>query len=575
VSRSGPINIPITLSVQFLDAGDPFEPYSIENVRIYDVATGTPTPLATISPDAYGNGIYSVTWDALATSTSLTPGTYYDEWTWTAESGMLSTTQRYSFTLTYAIAEEEAAQSESTETLPETQSVACFSKPSWVHRPGITLVEDVGNGMGVNIAWEEARPADYTQQIHYNIYYATTRFDVLSAPKAVTTDRAGTINIPPSNVYYFAVKAAEFDTDWDITELTQISENIYQYPTSRTLLNNLPATQDGYYIYVDSVDDYPSNGELLIDQEIIRYGALDTINNAFVVDGYNRAITLTQVAEHEAGADVELWHGVEDGNTIIRMGTAAWFDVVPRNVDEIGQPNVDADGYRAANTDNITTDLSASDTSTADFPNYDYKGYHRPSIQATLSGECVSSYVGGEFDGGRGLFFQDRNLARLDAQLQVTGENVLLFKRKWTGKRCKCIGLRREHQRTRCSSCFGTGFSGGYDRFINTRAISESYSNSQGYIKARIYPYVDDVKLDVGQGLTSPVELNAWTIVYPAIKDRDVIIRYNEDGAEEFRYECLNVTRNRLLFGESGKQEFRMLRMDKTDVLYTLPVLTL
>jgi len=575
MSRTGPINVPITLSIRFLSNGSPFEPFLIESVRIYDVATGTPTPLAVISPDAYGDGIYSVTWDALATSTSLTTGTYYDEWIWTAENGLPSKTQRYSFALTTATTPADPPQDGSTETLPVTQSVACFSKPSWTHRPGITLVEDVGNGMGVNIAWEEARPANFEQQIHYNIYYATTRFDVLSAPKAVTTSRVGTINIPPGNVYYFAVKAAEFDTDWDITELTQISENVYQYPTSRTLLNDLPATQDGYYIYVDDVTGYPSNGELLIDQEIIRYGALDTVNDAFVVDGYNRAITLTQVATHEVGADVELWHGVEDGNTVIRMGTAAWHQVVPRNVDEIGETNVDEDGYRAANTDNITTDLSSSDTNTSDFPNYDYKGYHRPSLQSTFTGDCVNSYVGGEFDGGRGFFFQDRNLARLDAQLQVTGENILLFRRKWSGKRCKCIGLRREHQRTRCGTCFGTGFSGGYDRFVNTRAISESFVNTQGYIKARIYPYVDDLKLESGQGLTSPVELSAWTIVYPTIKDRDVIIRYNEDGTEEFRYECLNVTRNRLLFGESGKQEFKVFRMDKTDILYMIPVLTL
>ena len=49
-------------------------------------------------------------------------------------------------------------------------------------------------------------------------------------------------------------------------------------------------------------------------------------------------------------------------------------------------------------------------------------------------------------------------------------------------------------------------------------------------------------------------------------------MRFNEDGTEEYRYEILSVTRNKLFFSESGKQEFRMLRHDKTDVIYTFNV---
>ena len=109
-------------------------------------------------------------------------------------------------------------------------------------------------------------------------------------------------------------------------------------------------------------------------------------------------------------------------------------------------------------------------------------------------------------NGERGFFFQDRNLARLDSMLQVTGEAVVLLRRKWTGKRCKCIGLRREHARTRCDRCFGTGFDGGYNRFINTRAISERFVNTQGLILIRIHPFSDDLKIEDGQGLTQPSE---------------------------------------------------------------------
>jgi hypothetical protein len=88
----------------------------------------------------------------------------------------------------------------------------------------------------------------------------------------------------------------------------------------------------------------------------------------------------------------------------------------------------------------------------------------------------------------------------------------------------------------------------------------------------RIHPFSDDLKIEDSQGLVQPSELTAWTINVPTLKDRDFIVRFNEDGTEEFRYEVLDVTRNKLFFGQSGKQEFRMRRHDKTDVIYQLDV---
>jgi len=459
-------------------------------------------------------------------------------------------------------------------TPPTIQEVGCRPKPTWINRIGIQLIEDVGNGIGIAIGWEEARPADFNQTIHYNIYFSDTRFGVFIKPKAVTTARTVTVNIPPGNINYFAVRATEFDTDIDINEMTQISSNAFQYPPDTILLNNLDDIQDAYVIEVDDVTGYPSVGELLINTEIIRYSAVDTVNNEFIVDINNRAISLTNIDKHFPGDTVIFWTGIEDGNTIIRQGLAAWNQVTPQNVEEIGEFNVDADGYRAANQDDLTTDLSSDDAENINFPNFDYTGYHKQSLQSLFSGDCINSYVGGEFNGGRGLFFQERNLARLDAMLQVTGETVILLRRKWTGKRCKCIGLRREHARTRCGRCYGTSFAGGYDRYLNPRAVSESFVNTRGFIMARVYPYIDDLKIDSGQGLTQTSEPTSWTLSVPTIKDRDILIRFNQDGTEEFRYECLNVTRNSLFFGETGKQEFRMLRMDKTDIIYQFDIST-
>ena len=219
--RSGPINVPIQLSVQFFQNGSLFDPFSVGPVRIFENAVGG-TPLATLTPDSYQTGIFSVTWDALATSSSLQPGTYFDEWDWVAESGMATKTQRYSFALTAATTTTPTPPV--TETAPVGTVVGCRPKPSWIRRMGLLRVDDLGNELGIMLAWEEARPADFNQQVHYNIYMSDTRFATLEQdPFAITTSLATVINVDePGNVFYFAVKATEFDTDIDITEMDQI-----------------------------------------------------------------------------------------------------------------------------------------------------------------------------------------------------------------------------------------------------------------------------------------------------------------------------------------------------------------
>ena len=56
------------------------------------------------------------------------------------------------------------------------------------------------------------------------------------------------------------------------------------------------------------------------------------------------------------------------------------------------------------------------------------------------------------------------------------------------------------------------------------------------------------------------------------MKDRDVLVRFNEDNTEEFRYEVLDVTRQRVMFTQTGAQKFRMKRFPKTDIMYQFPV---
>lgn len=456
--------------------------------------------------------------------------------------------------------------------------MSCREHPTWIWRPGLTRVEDVGNGMGMLLEWEEARPTNENKQIHYNIRIADTRFGILNnPPQLVTTARSVIVNMDePGNVFYASVMATEFDinTDIDITQMNQVGVDLFQYPATQELLEDLVESVDGYRIVITDVSGYPPEGEVLVGTEVMRYTSVDIPNNELVVQPIDRAIIDSALSEHFAGEEVRMWKGVEDGNSIIRQSHAAWHQLTPRNIDEIGEYNVDEDGYRAANQDNITTDLSAADQENIDFPAYDFCGYHRPSLQATFTGQCVKSYLGGQFNGQRGFNFQERNLSRLDTMLQVTGESVILLRRVWSGKRCKCIGLRREHQRTRCSQCFGTGFDGGYVRYINPRAVSEFEPNTRGFIKVRIYPHKDDLQIKPDQALMQDTNPPAWTLSVPTVKDRDVIIRFNIDGTEEFRYEIQDVTRNKLFFGDSGKQEFNMVRLDKTDVIYQFDVST-
>ena len=440
--------------------------------------------------------------------------------------------------------------------------------PTWLTSIGLRLIEDVGNGMGLRLTWFEAIPNNYTHELYYNIYYSRSRFGVFDGPpKTITRAESAIINVDPGLPFYCAIRATEFAAGiMDIDGLLQVGNALYKYPDTQFLAEAIDAY--GATIKVEDNSEFPDSGYLQVGYEFVRYASKGV--NEFYVTAADRGMLGSYITEHDINTPIYLYNGTEDGNSNILQGTAAWFYTsgTPRNVDAYGEVNVDEDGYRAANEDTLTTNLTASDESTIDFPSYDYTGYHRPSIQDTLSGECVGSYLGGEFNGARGFNYQDRLMSQLDALLQTTGEPAILLKRRWTGQRCRCIVLQREHPRDRCPYCFGVGFNGGYDRYINARPISEQFINTQGMIMMRITPYSNDLEIVQDQGLRQPDEITGWTLAVPTIKDRDILIRFSQDGIEEFRYEVLSVTRNKLFFGQSGKQEIKMRKLDKTDVVY-------
>lgn len=451
----------------------------------------------------------------------------------------------------------------------------CRDHPVWDNKIGLVKVIDLGNGGGLKLYWGSAQPADFNNQVHYNIYYARTRFATFEdGPSFITTSTEVALNVfEPGKLYYLAVRATDFDpTEFNFTQLSRVgADEVYRYPATQELQSDI---NDAYGTIVEIADDtgYPDAGFLLVGTEIMKYTSKS--GTRFFIEDTNRGIIGTVIENHDAGEEVRLWYGISDGNTVIHTATPAWHytNGTPQKEDYIGHPNVDEDGYRAVLTDNLTTDLSSHEDAAQHFSTYNYCGYHNTTPYDMFSGGCVNSYSGGEMNGSRGLFLADRNLARLDQMLQMSGERVIVLRRSWSGKRCSCIGLRRENPRYLCGSCFGTGFSPGYTRYINTRAISPGFENTQGWIMIRVEPYANDLELTIDQGLRQPDVLNAWTLSVPVLKDRDIIIRYVSNGEgglfEEYRYEILDVTRNKLMLEEVGSQRFRMRKLDKTDIVY-------
>lgn len=228
------------------------------------------------------------------------------------------------------------------------------------------------------------------------------------------------------------------------------------------------------------------------------------------------------------------------------------------------------DGYRQTTSDILTTNLTYSDDVNTGFPAFDYAGYHRTDPVMLLRGDCIGSYIGGyQFcvDGYsgvgrqiRGINMQTANTQRQEVLLSTTGEPVCLVQRTWTGITCKCMLPYNEYPMARCTKCLGTGIVIAYQQFFDPR-------RSDGRIMVRFSPVVDDLSA-TDSGLESVMNPDCWTLCVPSIKDRDFIVRFDENNDEEYRYEILNVTRNKLFLDQTGVQKFAVQRIRKTDIIY-------
>lgn len=231
------------------------------------------------------------------------------------------------------------------------------------------------------------------------------------------------------------------------------------------------------------------------------------------------------------------------------------------------------DGYHQVPKDVLSTDLSAADAANVNFPMYPYDGWHRTDPVQLLNGTCVGSYIGGEmgcidqfgnYNIYRGMSLQDQNTQRQDILLSVTGRPAVLIKRVQTGITCSCYLINSEYPDDRCPFCYGTKFVFGYEQYFDPR-------HSDGRIQVRVGPTAENLKM-YEAGLESEYPLDIWTLTVPTIKTRDVLVLFDQDDNEEFRYEVAAVTRNNTINGLDGGQHLATFRIRKFDPAYQIRI---
>jgi hypothetical protein len=231
------------------------------------------------------------------------------------------------------------------------------------------------------------------------------------------------------------------------------------------------------------------------------------------------------------------------------------------------------DGYHQVTQDILSTNYSAADAANVTFPMYDYSGYHRTDPVLLLNGTCVGSYIGGQMgciDGYgnynivRGLSLENQNTQRQDILLSVTGQPACLIHREQTGVTCSCYLSSSEYPDDRCPFCYGTKFVFGFDQYFNPR-------RSDGRIMVRLGPTAENLKMHEA-GLESEFPLEIWTLTVPTIYTRDILVLFDQNDNESFRYEVANVTRNQTILGLDGGQKLTTFRIRKTDPLYQIRI---
>lgn len=420
---------------------------------------------------------------------------------------------------------------------------------------GIKRVASQGDGNSLLVEWNTPVRRDFRKEVFTLIYENPIRLQVFDQPKYLAASGVLSAIIrdyESSKPLSFAARAVEFSGGFfKVNGMEVVDTGFYRLPSATELVATLE--DDGLVIAVESVDGYPEAGFLLIGVEVIRYTAVDRLNHTFSVPTNGRALLNTSAASYLIGDKVELFLRCTDDNTVIITATPTYHDGYASGRE------INAEGL-------VVTDFSDNDKYF--FQGFDFCGYHQALPQETLTGkndkDC-GSYLGGEFNGLRGFNLYDRMLNREEVLLDQTGEPVILLKRIWKGETCSCMDPRALHPKMRsCENCYGTGFEGGFTQYLNLRREDRR-------IMVHFNESPEDLLLGDKDHLIQGFEPNGWTLPIPAVKDRDLLLRFDITNDLEFIYEIQNVSREKILFRQYGRQTFTLKRLDKTDVVYTFP----
>lgn len=420
---------------------------------------------------------------------------------------------------------------------------------------GIKDVTDDGNGSDIDISWSTPISRYYGSDIRTLIYYSKTRLDIFdSMPKYMTDGDVLTATLDGFDLgtgYYFAARAMESYRDSiDTSGMTENSPGIFLVPDETSLSGILDL--DGASISVLSTSGYPEKGFLLVDSEVIKYNAINSAENKFIIPSGGRGLNNTDPAYHDIGAVVKLFLLCQDDNNIIVYGTASFQEPTLKT----GREN-NSIGFIVPN---------FSDFEKLEHDGLDHCGYHQPLPWQVLNNknDC-GSYLGGDYNGFRGIDIFQRAMDREEELMENVGEKCVLLRRLWSGETCTCVTLKRQHPKIRsCKFCYGTGYIGGYEQIFNLRRADQR-------VMIRFYEATEDLKLGDHSHLSQEFQPPAMALFKPIVKDRDVIIRFDFTGDIEYIYEILNVNRERFLFNKYGRQKLSTIRLDKTDIIYQVP----
>lgn len=444
---------------------------------------------------------------------------------------------------------------------------------------GVYLVDNLGDGYHVNVTWHPARTTRPDYDLAYLIYYSTTRSDVFyEEPKLITQGRAlpppetipgadaqlfgyfAQIPLPVGVTYYFGVRATEFPHSATpvvppdgygsfAAGRTVVDGYSFAIPAPQILMQDVSGIAG---ITVPAITAGYSNvgGYIIVGGEIMRYTSITlSPTRGFVVSSTGRGQFGTTIqSTHHAGETIRMYYGNKDDNTVIAKNLVSWES-----------PN---DPHRTR-PDLVTTDFTLEDGYHAGFEFFDYCGYHRfrPDELLNDSDNC-GTYVGGEYNGHRGMSIYDRMLANEEMLLEVTGEPIILLRRLWSGERCICMTSRKDSAKVRsCALCFGTGYKNGYVQYNNPRRDDRR-------VMVHFAPADEELGMGPQSGWDQRFKPGNWTLAVPAIKDRDVIIRFDEFGERDWIYVVDAVSRAKSMFGRYARQRIKLSRLDKTDVMY-------